>query len=70
MKELVYTIGILCLVQGVGGIINYFFSSGNSWFIANYLTESDFLIIIINIILILIGGFVTLVNSIKNNKEH
>lgn len=70
MKELFYTIGVLCLIQGVGGIINYFFSSGRSWFIANYLTDADFLIIIINIILILIGGLITLVNSTKNKKEH
>lgn len=60
MKEVISGISLLFLIQGVGGLINHLTNGGKSWFLVNYIEMFQGWEIVMDILLILIGGIIGL----------
>ncbi|WP_453989879.1 hypothetical protein [Bacillus nitroreducens] len=60
MKEIISGISLLFLIQGVGGFINHLTNGGKSWFLVNYIDAFQGMEIVIDIVLIAIGGLIAL----------
>lgn len=62
MKEILNGLSLLFLIQGVGGLINHLTNGGKSWFLVNYIEAFQGLEIIIDILIIIIGGMISLLS--------
>ncbi|WP_096271547.1 hypothetical protein [Paucisalibacillus globulus] len=60
MKEIISGLSLLLLIQGVGGLINHLTNGAKSWFLVNYIDVFQGWEIIIDILLIAIGGILIL----------
>lgn len=60
MKEIISGLSLLILIQGVGGLINHLTDGGKSWFLVNYIDMFQGWEIVMDILLILIGGIIGL----------
>lgn len=60
MKEIISGLSLLILIQGVGGLINHLTDGGKSWFLVNYIDLFQGWEIVIDILLIVIGGIIGL----------
>ncbi|KAF0818145.1 MULTISPECIES: hypothetical protein [unclassified Cytobacillus] len=60
MKEIINGVSLLFLIQGVGGFINHLTNGGKSWFLVNYIGAFQGFEIVIDILLIVIGGIIAL----------
>lgn len=58
--------GLLCLVQGVGGIINYYNSSAKSWYLLNYIPALHEYRLAGNIVIAALGLICLLGSSRRN----
>ncbi|QBS45313.1 hypothetical protein [Nocardia sp. CS682] len=54
------TLGLLLLIQGVGGLINNFAGGSRSWFALNYLGLPDWARLVGYLILIAVGAAILL----------
>lgn len=69
VKEIISGISLLFLIQGVGGFINHLTNGSKSWFIVNYIDVFQGFEIIMDIVLILIGGLIAIASrKIVTNK--
>ena len=60
MKEIISGLGLLFVVQGVGGVINHLTNGGKSWFLVNYIDAFEGFEIVMDIIFIVVGGVISL----------
>ena len=60
MKEILNGLSLLFLIQGIGGLINHLTDGGKSWFLVNYISAFQGWEILLDILLILIGGMIGL----------
>lgn len=60
MKEMISGISLLFLIQGVGGLINHLTNGSKSWFLVNYIEAFQGFEIVMDIVLIVIGGIIGL----------
>ncbi|GGA75447.1 MULTISPECIES: hypothetical protein [Bacillaceae] len=67
MKEIISGISLLLLIQGVGGLINHLTNGGKSWFLVNYIEAFQGWEIVIDILLIVIGGIIGLFSIKKSS---
>ncbi|MBU8791559.1 hypothetical protein NSA56_14440 [Oceanobacillus caeni] len=69
MKEVISGIGLLFVIQGVGGLINHLTNGGKSWFLVNYIDVFQGWEIAIDILLIVIGGVIGLFSMKKSSSS-
>lgn len=67
MKEIISGISLLLLIQGVGGLVNHLTNGGKSWFLVNYIEAFQGWEIVIDILLIVIGGIIGLFSIKKSS---
>lgn len=67
MKEIISGLSLLLLIQGVGGLINHLTNGGKSWFLVNYIEAFQGWEIVIDILLIVIGGIIGLFSIKKSS---
>lgn len=60
MKEILNGLSLLFLIQGIGGLINHLTNGGKSWFLVNYISAFQGWEILVDILLIVIGGMIGL----------
>lgn len=60
MKEILNGLSLLFLIQGIGGLINHFTDGGKSWFLVNYISAFQGWEILVDILLIVVGGMIGL----------
>ena len=76
MKEILNGLSLLFLIQGIGGLINHLTNGGKSWFLVNYISAFRGWEILLDILIIVIGGLIGLLamkvtsSSKISNKQH
>jgi hypothetical protein len=60
MKEILNGLSLLFLIQGIGGLINHLTNGGKSWFLVNYISAFQGWEILVDILLIVVGGMIGL----------
>ncbi|GGA75087.1 hypothetical protein [Ornithinibacillus halotolerans] len=68
MKEIISGISLLFLIQGVGGLINHLTNGSKSWFLVNYINAFQGWEIVIDILMIVIGGLIGIL-SMRGKKQ-
>lgn len=60
MKEILSGLGLLFVIQGVGGLINHLTHGAKSWFLVNYIDAFQGYELVMDIIFIVVGGIIGL----------
>lgn len=55
MKEIIGGLGLLFVIQGVGGFINHLTNGSKSWFLVNYIDVLQGFEIVLDILFIVVG---------------
>lgn len=58
LKEIFSGLGLLFLIQGVGGLINHLTNGSKSWFLVNYIDAFQGFEIVLDILIIVSGGLI------------